>query len=170
MQRSAVKHQAEPGKSCWRVIELIEDQVEWARGIKDSTRRPPETTNLGPWGLTEIGPPTKEHAALPSPPPLHLSHMCIWSSCMSPKTCCLWFCCLPLDPLPATWTAFWASLREEVLSPAGSRCTKVRSYPREPFPLWEEKEEVMGRGICMVELGREEGEHDLDAMWIKNRQ
>jgi hypothetical protein len=38
------------------------ESIEAARGIKDTTRRPTESTNLGPEGLTETEPPTKEHA------------------------------------------------------------------------------------------------------------
>jgi len=34
--------------------------MEGAGGVKDTTR-PAESTNLGPWGLPETEPPTKEH-------------------------------------------------------------------------------------------------------------
>ena len=58
------------GESCDRTG----DRGEQARGAKDTTRRPTESTSLGPWGLTETEPPTKEHTwARPSslPPPTH---------------------------------------------------------------------------------------------------
>jgi hypothetical protein len=45
------------------------DRIEQTRGVMNTTRRPTESTNMGPWGLTKIKPPTKEHAAAgPSPP------------------------------------------------------------------------------------------------------
>ena len=46
----------------WGVLWKSEDRTEQARGVKDTTRRPTESTNLGPWGLTDTEPPTKEHA------------------------------------------------------------------------------------------------------------
>ena len=42
----------------WGVLWKSGDRTEQARGVKDTTRRPTESTNLGPWGLTEPGPPT----------------------------------------------------------------------------------------------------------------
>jgi hypothetical protein len=35
-------------------------------------QRPTESTNLGPWGLIEAGPPTREHAGPGTRPPTHL--------------------------------------------------------------------------------------------------
>jgi hypothetical protein len=42
--------------------------VLWKQGIEvsklegqDTTRRPTESNNLKPWGLRELGPPTREH-------------------------------------------------------------------------------------------------------------
>ena len=58
MQRPTVKRQKELRESCGRV----EGRSERARGVKDTIRRPTESTNLDPWGLTETKPPTKEHA------------------------------------------------------------------------------------------------------------
>jgi hypothetical protein len=47
--------------------------VEWGVGeVKDTTRRPIVSTNLGPSGLTEIRPPTKEYAGAGPRPPRHL--------------------------------------------------------------------------------------------------
>ena len=46
----------------WGVLWKSGDRTEQARGVKDTTRRPTESTNLGPWGLTETEPSTKEHA------------------------------------------------------------------------------------------------------------
>ena len=40
--------------------------------VKDTTRRPAEPTNLGPWGLTETKPPTKEHTWAGPRPPTHM--------------------------------------------------------------------------------------------------
>jgi hypothetical protein len=46
MQRPTAKHQAEVKKPCERVW----DRIEQARRVKDTTRRPTESTNLGPLG------------------------------------------------------------------------------------------------------------------------
>ena len=40
----------------------MRDGTEQAGGIKDTTKKPTESTNLGPWGLTEMELPAKEHA------------------------------------------------------------------------------------------------------------
>jgi hypothetical protein len=53
------------GESCRKVG----DRIEQAGGAKDITKRPTESTNMGPWGLTETEPPIIEFArARPSPP------------------------------------------------------------------------------------------------------
>lgn len=44
-------------ESCRRVRERIEK----ARRVKETIRRPIESTSLGLWWLTEAGPPTREH-------------------------------------------------------------------------------------------------------------
>ena len=49
----------------------VGDRIEQAEGVKDIKRRPTEPTNLGPWGLTEPGPPTREHAGPGSRPPTY---------------------------------------------------------------------------------------------------
>ena len=59
MQRHTFKHQVELGESCGRVGGRIEQAGE---RVKDTTRRPTESTNLSPWVLTETEPPNKEHA------------------------------------------------------------------------------------------------------------
>jgi hypothetical protein len=46
--------------------------MERAGEIKDTTRRPTESTNLDPWGFTETGPPAKEHAEAGPRPLIHL--------------------------------------------------------------------------------------------------
>jgi hypothetical protein len=63
--RSRAKHQAEFGS-------LVGHSIEKARGAKDTTKRPSESINLGPWGLTETEPPTKEHAGTGLRPHTHL--------------------------------------------------------------------------------------------------
>ena len=55
MQRPTAKHQAELKESCGRVG----DRIKGAGEVKDTTTRPTELTNLGPWGLIETEPPTK---------------------------------------------------------------------------------------------------------------
>jgi hypothetical protein len=49
---------AEPRESCGREGE----RSEQVGGVKDTTRRPTESTNLGPWGLTDPETPTREQA------------------------------------------------------------------------------------------------------------
>jgi hypothetical protein len=68
MQRHTFKHQVELGESCGRVGGRIEQAGE---RVKDTTRRPTESTNLSPGGLTETEPPTKEHAGDGPRPPTH---------------------------------------------------------------------------------------------------
>jgi hypothetical protein len=61
METDAVTHSQTSGgvgESCRRVG----GRIEGAGRIKDTTRRPTELINLGPWGLTETESPTKEHA------------------------------------------------------------------------------------------------------------
>jgi hypothetical protein len=64
-------------------------RIEGARGIKDTTRKPAESTHLGPWGLTETEPPSREHAwdrlSLPHPH-THICNKCaVWSPYGSPN-------------------------------------------------------------------------------------
>ena len=49
----------------------VEARIEKTRVDKD-TRKPKESTNPGPWGLTETKPPTKEHPWARPSPPTHL--------------------------------------------------------------------------------------------------
>jgi hypothetical protein len=68
MQRPTAKHQAKlKGVLCGR----RGNRIKLARGVKDTTRHT-RSTNLGPWGLTEPGPPTKEHAGARLRAPSHL--------------------------------------------------------------------------------------------------
>ena len=36
-------------------------RIKGGGGVKDTSRRPTESTNWDPWGLTESEPPTKEY-------------------------------------------------------------------------------------------------------------
>ena len=47
-------------------------RIDGTRGVKDTTRRPTESTNLGTQGLTETEPPTKEHAGAGASPSPHV--------------------------------------------------------------------------------------------------
>lgn len=60
--------QAELKGSC----ERVGDRSEQVRGVKNTTRRCTESTNLRPWGLTELGPPTREHAGTGPKSPTYL--------------------------------------------------------------------------------------------------
>ena len=54
------------------------DQVwgECGGGVKDTTRRPIELINLGPWALTETKPPTKDLIWAGPRHRIHLYQMC----------------------------------------------------------------------------------------------
>lgn len=59
MNRPIDKYQVDLEKHCGGVGNRIKE----TGGVKDTTRKPPESTNLGPWWcLTESEPPTKEYA------------------------------------------------------------------------------------------------------------
>jgi len=50
MQRPTPKHQEVLKKSC----ERVGDRIKQAREVKDTTRSPTESTNLGPEGLRDL--------------------------------------------------------------------------------------------------------------------
>jgi hypothetical protein len=68
MQRPTAKHQVELGESCVRVGK----RTEQAEGVKNTARRHTDSTNLGPRGLPEAEPPTKELAGAGPRPSTHL--------------------------------------------------------------------------------------------------
>lgn len=51
------------------------DRLEQEGGVKDTTRKPGESPNLGPWGLTETEPSTKENSGAGPRYPGHLEQM-----------------------------------------------------------------------------------------------
>ena len=59
-------------KNWGRTLNTKEDNVIEGSG----TRKPKESTNLGPWGLTEIEPPMKEHKWGTHRHPPHKEQMC----------------------------------------------------------------------------------------------
>lgn len=102
-------HPSGDGNTCqtsgrgWEVLWKSRGQrIERAGGGEDTTKRLTESTNLGPWGLTENETPTKEHAGAASLPPfvaevllgLHVGLVIIGA------ICCLSLCLLPLSELP----------------------------------------------------------------------
>ena len=58
MQRPTAKHQVKVWESCGS----LGVRTNQAEGLKDITRHATESINLGPWGLSEIESPIKEHA------------------------------------------------------------------------------------------------------------
>ena len=66
MQKTIAKHQAELRESCGRV----QGSTEGAGGVKDTIRRPTESTNLGLWWLTDAEPSTKSNEGT-EPRPLY---------------------------------------------------------------------------------------------------
>jgi hypothetical protein len=57
MQRSTAKHSVKPES-----LVRVGVRVEGAGAVKDTTRKPTKSTDLGPWGLTMNHLPVKEHA------------------------------------------------------------------------------------------------------------
>jgi hypothetical protein len=113
-------------------------------GVKDTMRRATESTNLGPWGLTEPGTPTRKLVGAgtrPHPYPFvvnvqlgfHVGHRTNGAEAVLVP--CHWIP-FPLPGLPG-----WALVGEDVASPAWTRCHRVRWY-RKGLPFSEEK----GRG------------------------
>jgi hypothetical protein len=137
MQRPTAKHQSEPGESCGRVG----DRSEQVRGVKDMRRRCTESTNLVPWGLTEILGHQPRNMQELDLDPLQICSKCTdWFSCGYPNRwsgSCLSLCFLPLDPLPTNWTACtgWASVGENVPSPLGLCVLCWGGTKRDPL-LW----------------------------------
>lgn len=68
---TTVKHQSESRETCESVVHRSKQEGE----VKDTIRRPTESTNLGPQGLREPGAPTREHAGA-GPRPLHICGKC----------------------------------------------------------------------------------------------
>lgn len=55
-------------------------------------------------------------------------------------------------PLPGL--SDWASVGEDVLSPAGTRCLREGWYPRGVFLSLRRRDVGNGRGICKGKIGR----------------
>ena len=145
MQRPTAKHQAELDVFCVRVWNRTEQSGE----AKNTTRRPIESTNLGPWGLTETEPPTTEHTGTGPRTPLHCNRREAWSSCGSPNNWnrgCLCLCWLPLDLLPLPGLFGWASVGDDSLSCVATGCPRAGWYPREAFPCLRRGGEGSGEG------------------------
>ena len=127
MQRSTTKHQVEPGESWGRYN--CGDIIQQAKGVKDTMGRPTKSTNLG---SQRLGHQTGSMQKLDLGS-LHICCKCAaWSSCGSPNkwSCeCLGLYSLTLDPLLLPGLPDWASMEENLPSPAGTRCSRIRWYP-----------------------------------------
>jgi hypothetical protein len=119
------KQMQRPTANIWQSSEhrVEEWGLGWSWMGQGHHRRPTPSTNLGPWGLTETEPLTKELAWTGSRP-LDISSRCAArSSCGFPNNRsrgCLWFCCLPLDLRPLAGLPGQASVGEDVLNPAAT--------------------------------------------------
>jgi hypothetical protein len=116
---------AELGESCRR----MGGRNEGARGVKATTRRPTESTDLCPWRLSK----TESTKGLDLGP-LHICSRCAaCSSCGVPNNwsgSCLSLCCGPLDLVPITGLPCLALVGEGVFSPAATWCTRMGGgYP-----------------------------------------
>ena len=108
------------------------DRSKQVGGVKDTTIRLTESTNLRPWRLTEIRPPTKESCKGWTYTPytfvedvqlsLHMGPLSIGSGAVSFPYRWIPF---PLSGLPD-----WAPVEEDVLCSVGIKCPRVRLYPR----------------------------------------
>jgi hypothetical protein len=65
---TTAKHQTELRMSCG----IVGDRSKQAGGVKDTPRRPIKSTVLGPWGISEPGPPARVYAGAGPRPPTHL--------------------------------------------------------------------------------------------------
>ena len=103
--------------------------------VKNTTRRPTESTHWRTWGLTETEHQIKDHAEVgPS-----AAHMCsrysAWSSCGFPNNCRggegLSLTLLPVIGSPSPNSTAWLdSVGEEVLSSSGTRYPTMWLYPK----------------------------------------
>jgi hypothetical protein len=115
--------------------------MEWgdkgARGIKDITRRPTESANLGPKGLTETELSTKVDTWASSLGPLYIYNRCVaWSLCGGPLTIgegAMTMLCA-MDPFFIARLPCLASVWEDALSPVVTWCIRVSGYQAETFP------------------------------------
>ena len=72
-------------QSLRNLVDEREEVLKGGRGLKHTTSKPIESASLYSWGLSEIEPPTKEHAwyYLGSK---HICNRCAtWSSCGFPN-------------------------------------------------------------------------------------
>ena len=98
---------------------MIRGRIEQAEGVKNTTKRYTESTNLGLWGHTETEPPTKEHAgAGPSSLSTFISNVQL-SLHVGPLTTGVGLSqtlLLDIESAFPTWLLDWALVGEEVLS------------------------------------------------------
>ena len=73
--------------------------MESHEGVRNSTGRPTELTNLNPWGLSETEQPIKDHTQTGPRPPTHMQLMCSsvflwapnhWSRAIPKAVACMW--------------------------------------------------------------------------------
>jgi hypothetical protein len=62
METDAEAHSQTLGKACEPCRRERERRIVGARGVKGTTRKPTESTNLGSWGFTETKPTISEAA------------------------------------------------------------------------------------------------------------
>jgi hypothetical protein len=62
METDAQTHSQTAGRT-QETYRKVRDRIVWAKGVKDTTKKFTEWTNLSPWGFTETK-KTKQHARL----------------------------------------------------------------------------------------------------------
>ena len=139
-------------ESCGRV----RDRIEQAGWVKDIIR-PTESTKLGPWGLTETEPQSKEHSGIrPRPPTRFLADMklglpvgppTIGAGGVYDSVTCHWL------PFSINGLSSWVLVGEDVFRPMATRCHRVRWHSKGLSFLFREGEEQWGRD-CKCRTGR----------------
>jgi hypothetical protein len=123
----------------------------------DEERTPQEDLTWGHGGLQRL-------KRLKSRQGLDLAHLHICSQCAAWSTCpnhwrecCLWLCCLPLDPLSLARLSGQISVGEDMLSPLATSCSRAGWYSREDSSSLRRRGVVIGGGTCEGGTGRRGG-------------
>jgi hypothetical protein len=138
-------------------------RIERAEGVKDTTRRPTESTNLGPWRVTETEPPTQEHVWTRPRPPTNMKQMCslvfVWVLQTTGVGLSLTLTLLPaFGSLSSNWAALSNLSERDGLSPNEIQCIRASWYLREAgSPFLRRKGGGDERRRWEVRLGGEEG-------------
>ncbi len=153
MKRSTAKHQVENRESFRRVWV----KTEWAGGVKDTTRRPTESSNLGPWGAPKAWAIIQGAFRSQTQTCAPICSKCTAQTfCGCPNKWSIGYFCLSLLPAigspSPTWTS-WLGL--------SVRCYAQTCWDQMPqggvLPKWGSPSLRWVERLVRVGLGREEG-------------